>query len=342
MSKMRALTLVKFAQAVQEAYEIRDVAVPEPSDAELLIKVEAFGLNFADIMARKGIYPNCPELPTVFGYEVMGHVDAVGKDVTGFKVGDRVVGVTKYNANAEYAVAEEASTVAVDEDTSPSAGLSLAVQGTCALYCTEIAVNIQAGDHVLVQAAAGGVGAAIAQVTKHKGAIVYGTASSGKMDYLKSIGVDHAIDYTKVDFAEAIKEIHPEGMDIVFDSVGGTTFRKGYESLCTGGRIVSYGVASMPSFADDSEMEQYAEEFGVYNPLEMMDEGYGVVTVEMLRVLKYKPRTYQHLMQRGAELQRQGVLKPAEGDLYPISKLAEAHARLDGGGAIGKVAVFWD
>lgn len=342
MSTMKALTLVEFAPTVDAAYEIREVEIPEPKDNEVRIMVEAFGLNFADVMARMGIYPNCPDLPTVFGYEVMGHVDGVGKGVTEFKAGDRVVGVTEYKGNAEYAVADEIATVRVDEETSLTAGLSLAVQYVTALYCAEVVVNIQPGDHVLVQAAAGGVGTAILQLAKQKGAIVYGTASSGKLDFLKSIGADYAIDYTKVDFAEAIKEIHAEGMDIVFDSIGGATFRKGYQSLCTGGRIVSYGVAAMTSLTDESQMELYAEEFGIYHPLELMDEGHSVITVEMLRVLKYKPQTYQRLLTRGAELQKQGILKPSEGNTFPVGKLADAHALLEGRGSIGKVAVYWD
>ncbi len=341
---MRAVILKKFGNP-QEAFEIQEKEIPTPQPHELCIKVEAFGLNFADVMARQGLYQDCPPLPTVLGYEVVGRVHQVGAAVQGYEVGQRVVSLTRFGAYAEYAVADARAAAVIPEDMDFAEATALATQYGTAYFCAAYVTQLHKGEHVLIQAAAGGVGTALVQLAKHRGCIVYGTAGSDeKLDYLRSLGVDHPINYNKIDFDDYIKkELGATGLDVVFDSLGGNAVKRARKLLTKGtGRIICFGAASRSGssrfFFNDLKL---VWGFGILPSVELLLKSQGVIGVNMLRVADERPEALQHCIQSVVQLTEEGVLKPTVGGRYSIDQLSEAHAFLEGRKSIGKIAVHW-
>jgi NADPH:quinone reductase-like Zn-dependent oxidoreductase len=338
---MKTITLVKHGKA-EKAFELRETATPTPSENEVLIRVEAFGLNFADVMARYGLYKEAPPLPSVLGYEVVGHIEKKGSAVTGLQNGQRVVAFTRFGGYADFAIADAIAVTPIPDTMDIGIAAALATQYCTAFYASEILGNVQAGEHVLVQAAAGGVGTALVQLAKRKKCIVYGTASSPeKLEYLRSQGVDYPINYVTQDFYTEIKKIRPAGVDIVFDSVGGKTFRNGRKLLDHGGRILGFGGSESMTGANMFSMIKMAASFGLLHPVPLMMQSKSVMGVNMLRIAESKPTVLQHCLKTVAALVITGELKPHVGGVFPVEKIADAHAFLESRKSIGKIVVKW-
>lgn len=341
---MRAAVLTKFGDS-KDAFKIQERPIPTAQANEICIKVQAFGLNFADVMARQGLYQDCPPLPAVLGYEVVGHIHAIGSEVKGFELGQRVVALTHFGGYAEYAVADPRVTVVIDEEMDDAVATSLATQYATAYYCAAYTTQLHEGEHVLIQAAAGGVGTALVQLAKHKGCIVYGTAGSEKkLDYLRSLGVDYPINYNKDDFADYIKKQAGERpLDVVFDSLGGKAVKKARKLLNIGtGRIVCYGVASRSGKGKGifNDLKLVAG-FGFLANVQLLLQSQGITGVNMLRIADNRPETIKFCMESVVKLVREGVLNPTVGGKFGIDELAAAHDFLGGRTSIGKVAVHW-
>ncbi len=338
---MKAITLVKHGKA-EHAFELRETAMPVPSESQVLIRVEAFGLNFADVMARHGLYQEAPPLPSVLGYEVVGYIEQTGSKVTELKKGQRVTAFTRFGGYAQYAAAEAIAVTPIPEMMDAGIAAALATQYCTAFYASEIMANVQPGEHVLVQAAAGGVGTALVQLAKRKKCIVYGTASSPeKLEYLRSQGVDYPINYLQQDFYSEIKKLRPSGIDVIFDSVGGTSFRKGRKLLDHGGRILSYGAAESMTGASKFSLIKTAIRFGWVHPITLMMQTKAVMGVNMLRIAESKPAVLQHCLKSVAALTITGELHPHSGRIFSAENIAEAHAFLESRKSIGKIAVKW-
>lgn len=215
---MKAIVLVR--KGVPEiAFELRETKMPEPLPNQVLIKVEAFGLNFADIMARNGLYDDAPPMPSVLGYDVVGRIVKSGEKVTGLKEGQRVLALTRFGGYAEFVATDARAVIPVSETISAGEATALATQYSTAYYCAEEVTTLHEGDHVLIHAAAGGVGTALVQMARNKGCIIYGTASAGKMKHLEEQGVNFPVNYREIDFAKAIQAIAGKrGVDVIFDN----------------------------------------------------------------------------------------------------------------------------
>ena len=165
---MKAIYIKKTGPA-NKAFDFREVPIPEPTDNEVCIQVNSFGLNFADVLARMGLYQDAPPLPSVIGYDVAGTVRAIGSTVTTCKVGDRVTSLTRFGGYAEYACTMQEGVTVIPDDLDFATATALSTQGCTAYYCTDECVQLHEGDNVLIQAAAGGVGSIQVQIAKHKG-----------------------------------------------------------------------------------------------------------------------------------------------------------------------------
>ncbi|MGB3948759.1 MAG: zinc-binding dehydrogenase [Bacteroidia bacterium] len=338
---MKAITLIKHGKS-SDAFEFREVDKPLLNNTQVLIKVEAFGLNFADVMARYGLYREAPPLPSVLGYEVVGKIERVGSEIKGLAIGQRVVAFTRFGGYAEYAVAEQYAVTPISETMDVGTAAALATQYCTAFYASEIVANVQAGEHVLIQAAAGGVGIALVQLAKRKNCIVYGTASSQqKLDFLKSIGVDYPINYLNTDFYEEVKKINPQGVDVAFDSVGGKSYKKSRKLLAFGGRLINYGAAESMSGASKLSLIKTAFSFGWVHPVPLMMQSKGIMGVNMLRIAEHKPSVLQHCLKSVTALAMVGELKPHTGGVFDAKNIADAHHFLENRGSIGKVVVKW-
>ena len=339
---MKAIYLVKNGKS-EQAFEQREVPDPICSDDQVLITVEGFGLNYADIMARLGLYDDCPKLPTIIGYDVVGVIEKIGKNVIGYQIGDRVLALTRFGAYATKAVADARVISKIGNDVDIAQATGLATQYSTAYYCAYEAVNIFPDDVVLVHAAAGGVGNGIAQLSKLKGAIVIATAGSDeKIKLLRNMGMDHVINYRKEDYVTKIKSIglHKK-VDVVFDSIAGDNIGKGFKMLNAGGRLVIYGASKLTESTNKLIVLKNALQFGIYHPAEFMMASKSMIGVNMLSIADNKPEIIQRCMNGIVKLFEQKQIKPLEGKIYGIEELVQAHNDLENRKTIGKMAVKW-
>jgi len=220
-----------------------DAPDPEPSDDQVLIKVEAAGINFADILSRQGLYADAPPPPFVPGYEVAGTIAGIGKDVRDLKEGDRVTALCGFGGYAEYAISVPLFTRKLADNVSFYSGAAVPVNWTTAYHSIYLTGPVNAGDRALVHAAAGATGIAAVKMLKASGCTVFGTAGSDrKVGFLKNIGVDYPINYREEDFVKAVKKaVGERALDLIIDSIGGVSIRKGLK-LAHGKPIPSHGL----------------------------------------------------------------------------------------------------
>jgi NADPH:quinone reductase-like Zn-dependent oxidoreductase len=239
---MRAVVLT--GHGGPEVLQVQDRPDPTVGPGEVRIAVKAAGINFADTMARVGLYPDAPKPPCVLGYEVAGEIESVGEGVSDHKRGDRVVAGTRFGGQASLVSVPAGQVLPLPDGLSFEQGAAIPVNYSTAYCGLEIMGGTKEGDRVLVHAAAGGVGTAAVQIARMKGAEVFGTASAGKHDAIRELGVSHPIDYRTQDFEQEVMRITDgEGVDVVFDAQGPRSFRKSYRVLRPGGRLIMYGLA---------------------------------------------------------------------------------------------------
>jgi synaptic vesicle membrane protein VAT-1 len=225
-------------------FEVMERPDPDVGAGEVRIAVHAAGLNFADTMARVGLYPAAPKPPCVLGYEVAGEVETVGEGVSGLIVGQRVMAGTQFGGQAELAVAQARDVMPMPEHLSFEEGAAFCVNYGTAYAALMIMGGLREGNRVLIHAAAGGVGIAATQIARIAGAEIFGTASAAKHEAIRAQGVDHPIDYRTQDFKAEVKRItNGEGVDVILDPMGPTSFRKDYRILRPGGRLIMYGLS---------------------------------------------------------------------------------------------------
>ncbi|MEM7548135.1 MAG: zinc-binding dehydrogenase [Bacteroidota bacterium] len=339
---MKAAFLVKNGKP-SEAFEIRETEMPEIQPHEVLIKVHYSGLNFADVLARLGMYPDAPKPPSVVGYDVSGEIVKVGKDVEGLQEGDVVAAMSRFGGYAEYVATNALAVVKINDAIDLNIAPALATQACTALYSAEEMVRLHPGDHVLVHSAAGGVGSILVQIAKHHGCVVYGTVGSDeKFEMLSEIGVDHPINYKKSAFDQEFLKINPGGADVIFDAVGGTTLKKGMKLLNSGGRLVAYGGAQMTEAKNVFQKIKIGLSFGFYHPIVFIKGSKSMLGVNMLRIADDKPDILNRVLKRVVELVKDGIIKPKLGAEFKAEEIDKAHALLESGKSQGKIVVRWD
>lgn len=338
---MKAIQLVRNSSA-NTSFKLVNLPDPQPAEDEILIKVSCFGLNFADVMIRRGLYDGAPKLPSVIGFDAVGTVESAGINAAQFKPGDRVLCLTRFGAYAEYLTTKANAAVLIPSNISNSKATALATQYCTAYYAAAELVQLHAGDHVLIQAGAGGLGTALIQWAKHKDCIIYATAGSDdKITYLKSIGVDHPINYKKFNFVEEIKKINSnKGIDVIFDGIGGSGVRKGISCLASGGRMVCHGASG---FIGKNLLQKLTVffQFGLYHPVQFMMPSKSLIGINMMCLANDKPEFIQYLLQQVMHFAALGVFDPMVCAVFPVDKIAEAHDLLEHRKSIGKIAVEW-
>lgn len=341
---MKAVFLTKKSSA-SKSFEIRETAIPSPDANSVRIKVSAFGLNYADVMARLGLYPEMPPIPCVLGYDVCGEIVEVGKDVKNLKLGDHVVALTRFGGYAEFAIADQRVCISVESSIPSHKKLAMATQLSTAYNAAIECVNLHEGDIVLVQAAAGGVGLGIVQIALEKKCIVIAVASQDeKLEFLKSLGVQHLINYKKNDIIQALRDkgfYHK--IDFIFDSVGGDYVKKGMKALNSGGKYVLFGASKLSGPKNKFGVIFEALKFGLalFSPPQFLMPSKSIIGINMLAIADSKPEFIARCMHGVYDLYKKGVLNHIEGESYPVDRLAEAHEKLENGKTIGKIAIEW-
>src|ERR1017187_1422224 len=323
---MKAIYLTKFGKP-KDAFQIREAPMPEPKENEVRIKVEAFGLNFADVMARRGLYQDCPPLPCVLGYDVVGRIDAIGSKVKTHNMGERVASFSLFGGYSEYIVIDERGAVNIPEDMPAIFAASIMTQYCTAYFACMEATKIYEGDNVLVHAAAGGLGTAFVQLLKLKKAVIFGTCSSEeKVNYLRFIGVQYPINYKTSDYKMEIKKILGDRkLDVVFDSLGGKYISEGMKLLGPCGRMVCLGGSELLSTKNPIIRIGKMLQFGLYHPGLLTMASKSIIGVYMLNVAKYKSELLFLILHELMLLERQSLIKSSAGKEYPIAQFVEAH-----------------
>jgi len=338
---MKAVVLKKYGKSA-EAFELREMPAPVPTQTQVLVKVEAFGLNFADVMARKGLYRDAPALPAVLGYEVVGTVIRQGPGVPTNLLNKRVVAFTRFGGYGQEVATNYQACVVIEEKDDASILLALSTQYCTAYYASHIATTVMPGDVVLQHAAAGGVGTALVQLCKMRGAKVIGlTSSEGKSRMALENGCHEVINYKTTDYVEVVRKKYGR-VDVSFNSVAGSTFKKDLSLLNKGGRLVCYGAA-----------ERLTGKWGFFStlglvmrmgrivPVKLLVQSQSLIGVNMLRIADHRPDILQHCMETVVEMYRQNKIKPVIGAAYPVERIAEAHDFFESGLSTGKLVVTW-
>jgi NADPH:quinone reductase-like Zn-dependent oxidoreductase len=323
-------------------FEIQNRPEPSLAPGRVLVRVRAAGVNFADLMARQGLYPDAPELPSVLGYEVAGDVEAVGEGVDEIKAGDRVMAACRFGGYAEIVSARDRDVIALPDDWSYEEGAALPiVYGTA--YAGLVSFGgLRAGERVLIQAAAGGVGIAATQIAKLLGAEIYGTASPSKHEAIRGFGVDQPIDYRDKDFAEESRRIsgveHP--FDLIVDGIGGKSWKDGYGLLRPGGRLVMIGASSFVT-GEKRNLAKAAANLARmprFNPIKMSSESKSVIGLNMLRLWDARGSMEEFSEPLGQWID-QGVLRPVVSQSFPLERVAGAHRFMGERKNVGKVVL---
>jgi NADPH2:quinone reductase len=306
-----------------EAMRHEDIPVPEPGAGEARVKIEAIGLNYIDVYQRTGLYRL--KLPFTLGMEGAGVVDAVGRDVLEVKVGDRVAYAMVPGAYAGYAVVPSSRLVPVPKNIDSRSAAATMLQGMSAHYLTHSTYPLKRGETALVHAAAGGVGLLLIQIAKRLGATVFGTVSTEeKARIAREAGADDIILYTQTDFAVEIKRLtNGRGLNVVYDSVGQSTFAKSLDCLRPRGTMVLFGQSSGP--------------VPPFNLGTLAAKGSLFVTRP---TLAHYALDRQELLQRSNDLFNwiaSGQLKLRIDKTFPLAEAAEAHRQLEGRKTSGKV-----
>ncbi|MCZ6784038.1 MAG: medium chain dehydrogenase/reductase family protein [Proteobacteria bacterium] len=330
-----------------EVLELREAPDPLPAAGEVRIRVEASGVNFADIMGRLGIYPDLPAMPVVPGYEVAGRIDAVGDGVETDWIGRDVLAMTRFGGYADVVCVLEAQAYARPEELSVAEAAGLPVNYLTAFQLIEVMGSLRTGETVLVHSAGGGVGIAAVQLAKRIGARVIGTASASKHDFLKSLGVDECIDYTCEDFEARVLDItHGRGVELVLDAVGGKSFKKSYRSLAPTGRLGMFGISAAATGKRRSLTSLAVTLLGTpwlqFTPLALMNANKGVFGVNLGHLWEEQDRVsgwMETLLDYTRERSESRIV-PVVAETFPLEHAAEAHHYIQDRRNIGKVLLI--
>jgi NADPH:quinone reductase-like Zn-dependent oxidoreductase len=324
-----------------EVLEVREAPDPTPAAGEMRVRVEATGVNFADIMGRLGIYPDLPKMPVVVGYEVAGRVDAVGDGVERAWVGRDVLAATRFGGYADVVCVPAIQVFERPPGMSARDGAALPVNYLTAYQMVEIMGGLRAGQTVLVHSAGGGVGIAATQLAKRLGATVIGTASRAKHERLRALGVDHLIDYRSEDFERRARELTGGGgVDLVLDAVGGDSFKKSFRTLAPTGRLAMFGISSAATGKQRSLVAfartALAMPWLQFNPLALIGQNKGVFGVNLLHLWGELARI-RSWMDALLGYYRDGAIKPLVAEVFPFDRAAAAHHYIQDRQNVGKV-----
>jgi NADPH:quinone reductase-like Zn-dependent oxidoreductase len=342
---MRAVVITRHGPP--EVLQVEERPDPPVGPGEVRVAVKAAGINFADTLARIGLYPDAPKVPCVVGYEVAGEIESVGEGVDSHTVGDRVIATTRFNGQAELVTVPAENVFPLPNNLSFEEGAAFPVNYATAYAALVIMGGLKEGERVLIHAAAGGVGISATQVAKGIGAEIFGTASGSKHDAIREQGVEHAIDYRTLDFEDEVRKITGgEGLDVIMDALGPTSFRKDYRLLRPGGRLIMYGLSDVQSGSGKRDIPAALRSLirmplatmPWWKSLGVMNENKGVFGLNMLHWWD-REGNFDRVIEPLLEGLRQGDLKPVVAEAFPFDRAPEAHRMIEERRNIGKVVL---
>jgi NADPH:quinone reductase-like Zn-dependent oxidoreductase len=324
-----------------DVFEMREAPDPQPGHGELRIRVRAAGINFADVLARLGLYPDAPKPPVVVGYEVAGHVDGIGRDVTGFSEGERVVALTRFGGYADTVVVPAGQVFHFPDELSDSEAAAVPVTYLTAAIALYRMAALAPNETVLIHNAGGGVGIAATQLARLRRATVIGTASAFKHDALRSFGVEYAIDYRHADVAQEVRKLtRGRGVDVILDPIGGRSFLTSYRMLAPLGRLIIFGLSA----AAPSERRNVWHALRAwmstpkFDPMSLINRNRGVFGLHVGHLWGER-RQLAAIMDMLVNELGAGRITPVVARTFPLERVADAHRFIQSRSNIGKVVL---
>jgi NADPH:quinone reductase-like Zn-dependent oxidoreductase len=324
-----------------EKLVLREAADPQPQGKELRIRVKASGVNFADIMAREGLYPDAPKLPCVVGYEVSGIVDAVGPEADKNWLGKAAFGLTRFGGYADTVVVPEHQIFEKPAALSHEQAAAIPVNYLTAWQLLVMVGSLSADETVLIHNAGGGVGLAAIDIARHIGATIYGTASTGKHAFLKERGLHEAIDYTKGDWTQDVMRLTDNrGVELITDPLGGNHWKKSYKALRHTGRLGMFGLSKATESGLAGPLRLLGPVLGMplFNPVSLMSDNRAVFGVN-LGHLWHEPMKIRRWTDTLLQGVTDGWVRPHVDKVFPFAEAGAAHAHVQGRKNIGKVVL---
>jgi NADPH:quinone reductase-like Zn-dependent oxidoreductase len=324
-----------------DVFEVREAPDPVAGDTDLRIRVRAAGVNFADVLSRLGLYPDAPTPPVVVGYEVAGHIDTVGRSVTGFTPGDRVIALTRFGGYSDMVVVPADRAFHFPHELSDAEAAAVPVNYLTAALALYRMAALVPGETVLVHNAGGGVGIAATQLAQLRRATVIGTASAAKHGALRTFGVEHAIDYRHANVAEEVRKITKgRGVDVILDPIGGSSFTESYRMLAPLGRLIIFGLSAAAPGERRNPWRAFRAWLATprFNPLSMISRNRGVFGLHLGHLWDERRQLVPLMDMLLTELGG-GRLKPIVAKTFPLERAADAHRYIQSRQNIGKVVL---
>lgn len=338
---MRQMVIARYGGP--DVLRLEEVSDPEVGPGEVRIRTRAAGVNFADVLARMGLYPDAPPPPCVVGYEVAGVVDAVGPNTEGVAVGDRVLALTRFGGYADTVVLPYRQAIPMPDDKDFVEAAAIPVNYLTAHLILDRLASVRPGDRVLIHGVAGGVGLAALQLAKALKAETFGTASLSKHGRLLELGLDHAIDYREQDFEEEVRKLSQgRGMDVILDPIGGENLRRSYRALAPMGRIFLLGVSATSGSGKKRNLLSSAKavvQTPFFHPIQLMNDNKGVFGINLGR-LWGEAEKMRAMMDEIVERWSRGELRPHIDSTWALEDVGKAHDRLQERQNFGKTVLI--
>jgi NADPH:quinone reductase-like Zn-dependent oxidoreductase len=335
---MRALTITRYGGP--DVLEVRTLPDPVPGPGQVLIRVARAGLNFADVSARVGLYPDAPKPPVVVGYEVSGTVEALGQGVTAPGVGTQVLALTRFGGQATHAVTDARGVVPLPKGMTLDQAAALPVNYFTAHHLLHRVGGVKPGRTVLVHMAAGGVGLAVIQLARAVGGVtLYGTASAAKHALLREAGLQHPIDYRTTDWVAEVKRLtNGRGVDLILDALGGADTARGYDCLAPVGHLACFGFANLVSGTTRNwpKVLWQLTKMRRWGPLQLMNDNRTVSGVNLGHLFG-EVALLQETMRALLQLFEEGRVAPRVDRVFPLAEGPAAHRFLQERRNVGKV-----
>jgi NADPH:quinone reductase-like Zn-dependent oxidoreductase len=312
---------------------------PSPQPGEVLISVRASGLNFADILARQGLYPDAPRKPCVLGYEVSGIVEEVGKETDSSVVGKEIIALTRFGGQSELVVTPLDFVVEKPKSLSFEQAAALPVNYLTAYGLIVAMGSLKKEESILIHNAGSGVGLAAIDISRHLGAKTYGTASESKHSFLKERGLEFAIDYRKQDWLAALMQLtNGNGVELILDPIGGENWKKDYEALRATGRMGVYGLSAVSGNRTMGILKfiGYSIRSPRFQPWTLFNANKGVFGFNLAHLMheKQKVKNWMREILSGLE---HGWIRPYVSKIFTFNEVAQAHSYIESRSNIGKV-----
>lgn len=325
-----------------EVLQLREAPNPAPRANEIALRVHASGINFADIMARKGLYPDAPKPACVVGYEVAGVIEAVGADVKNFSPGQEVLAMTRFGGYSDFVCVPAFQVFSKPSHLNMTQAAAVLVTYVTAYQLMVVMGSLRAGETVLIHNAGSGVGLAELDLAKKIGARTIGTASASKHDLLRERGFDHVIDYRKNDWLQAVLDLtQGRGVELVLDPIGGAHWKQSYRALRATGRLGLSGVSTASAAGSNSKLGllKMVLQMPWFTPVGLMNSNKGVFGVNLGHLWEEEEKAlgWIRAVLQGVD---EGWVRPQVDRTFTFAQTGEAHAYIEARRNFGKVVLI--